>query len=356
MQGKVYYKNMKIAICQKQSKHHHSTNWTFPWVEYCINHKLTYEIIDLYQLNAIDKLRSFDCLLWHFSNYSFADMLEARSILYSVKSMGLKIFPDFNDAWHFDDKIAETYLLQSIGAPIPRSYMFYDYDVFKKWLAGGVKFPLVGKLRCGSGSHNVKLLKNKSAVISYAKRMFGRGYNPAPSLIYKASSNIKSSHDWTTIKKRAKRIPEFLRTLANAKEFPNENGYLFLQEFIPNDGYDLKVVVVGDKLSFIARSIRKGDFRASGGGSLFFEKSLVSQNVISSAFSTSDELGFKCMGYDFVVDKTSGAGKIVEISYGFSHAALLQAEGFFDRNGIWHDEPLNAPVEIIKNILQSWKT
>jgi len=343
---------MKIAICQKQSQHHHSTDWTLPWIEYCDNNKLPYEVVDPYHLNAIKRLRSFDCLLWHYSNYSFTDMLEARSILYSAKVMGLKIFPDFNEAWHSDDKVAETYLLQSIDAPIPHTYIFYDYETFLKWLSCDVKFPLVGKLRCGSGSHNVKLFHNTRELTGYAKRMFGKGYKPAPSLIYKASSNVKSSHDWTTIKKRAKRIPEFLRTLANAKKFPNEKGYLFLQEFIPNDGYDLKVVVVGDKLSFIARNVRKGDFRASGGGDLFFDKSIVTQNIISSAFSTSDKLGFQCMGYDYVVDKSSGIGKIVEISFGFSHTALMQANGYFDRCGIWHDEKLNVPVEIIKNILR----
>jgi len=342
---------MKIAICQKQSIYHHSTDWTFPWVNYCREHHIAYEVLDPYLLDLINRLRHFDCLLWHFSNYNFADMLEARSILYAAKVMGLKIFPDINDAWHFDDKVAETYLLQSVDAPIPRSYIFYDYNAFMTWLDGSVNFPLVGKLRCGSGSHNVKLLNNKRELKNYARRMFGKGIKPAPSLIYKTSSNVKSSRDWATLRKRAKRIPEFLRTLSDARKFPNEKGYLFLQEFIPNDGYDLKVVVVGDKLSFIARNIRKGDFRASGGGSLFFEKNLVTQNIISSAFSTSDKLGFQCMGYDYVVDKTNDTGMIIEISYGFSHAALLQANGFFDRNGKWNDEPVNAPVEIIKNIL-----
>jgi len=171
--------------------------------------------------------------------------------------------------------------------------------------------------------------------------------------MYKTSSNIKSAHNWATIKNRAKRIPEFLRNFASARMFPNEKGYVFLQEFIPNDGYDLKIIVVGNKLSFIGRDIRKGDFRASGGGSLFFEKSLVTQDIIYSAFSTSYKLGFQCMGYDYVVDKADGKGKIIEISYGFSHAALLQAKGFFDRDGMWHDKPLNAPVEVIKNIIRS---
>ena len=75
--------------------------------------------------------------------------------------------------------------------------------------------------------------------------------------------------------------------------FSKEKGYVYFQEFIPNDGFDLKIVVIGDKLSFIGRKIRKDDFRASGGGDLFYDKNLVTQNVISSAFSTNDKLGLQ---------------------------------------------------------------
>jgi len=154
---------------------------------------------------------------------------------------------------------------------------------------------------------------------------------------------------------RAKRIPEFIRTLRGAREFPNERGYVLFQEFVPNDGYDLKIVVIGDKLSYIVRSIRKGDFRASGGGDLFFDKNYVTKNIIDTAFATSDALNFKCMGYDYVVNNKTGEAKIVEISYGFSHTALLQAGGYFDRNGNWHDDPLNAPKELLKNLLDTSK-
>ena len=58
------------------------------------------------------------------------------------------------------------------------------------------------------------------------------------------------------------------------------------------------------------------------------------------------------MGYDYVIDNKNGEAKIIEISYGFSHIALLQSGGYFDRNGKWFDEPLNAPEEILKNLLK----
>jgi len=61
--------------------------------------------------------------------------------------------------------------------------------------------------------------------------------------------------------------------------------------------------------------------------------------------------GVRIVGYDYVVDDKTGKGKIIEISYGFSHEALLGANGHFDRDGNWNSEPLNAPVELLKNLM-----
>jgi glutathione synthase/RimK-type ligase-like ATP-grasp enzyme len=345
---------MKIAIHQNKKQFDHSTSWSYVWIDYCEKHNIEYVIIDCFQYNIIEKLRDYDCLLWHFSNYSYSDMLFARSILNSAKQMGLEVFPDFPDSWYFDDKIAETYLLQSINAPIPESYIFHIYDDVKKWVVQYDKFPIVAKLKSGSGSHNVKLLKSEADIIKYSKRMFRNGFNPSPNIFYKAKSNYNSSKDNKKLMmSRIKRIPEFYRTWKNARKFSHEKDYAFFQEFIKNDGYDLKIAVVGDKLSYIARHIRENDFRASGGGDCYYDRSLITKNIIDSAFQVSDKLNLQCMGYDYVVDSNTGEGKIVEMSYGFSHTALLQAEGYFDRTGVWHNEPMNAPEDVLKNMINN---
>lgn len=343
---------MKIAILTTSVEFIHTGSWLPAWKEYCIKNTIEYSVINPFKTDVTCSGNDFDVYLWHFGQYNYQEMLVARSILWSLKFKGKKIFPDFDDAWHFDDKLAESYLLQSAEAPIPNFKAFYTLESLREFTKINKEYPLVGKLRTGSGSHNVKLLRSMSELLRYGKRMLGRGYDASPSLFYKAKGNIQSSHNWATFVKRFKRIPEFLHTLKSAKSFSNERGYVYLQEFIPNDGYDIKVVVVGDKLSFIGREIRKGDFRASGGGSLFYDKSIISKNIIDSAFSTSDRLGFKCMGYDYVVDKRDGTGKIVEISYGFSHTALIDSGGYYDRTGAWHNEPLNAPEELLKNLLK----
>ena len=344
--------NVRIAICKNERIFNHPGSWTNVWIDYCEKTGLSYEIVDCYQPDIINNLGNFNYLIWHVNNYVLQDMMIGRSILNAAKTKGLKTFPDFNTAWHFDDKIAETYLLQVAEAPIPDSWMFYLLDDCLHWLNNYARYPLVAKLRCGAGSNNVKLLKSKKEAIKYSKQLFKTGFNTYPSLLFKTKSQFLSSGSWDIMKNRIKKIPVFLQTLSRAKMFPKERGYVFFQEFIPNDGYDLKIVVIGNKLSFIGRKIRKGDFRASGGGDLFYDRSLVTQNVIESAFSTSEKLGFQCMGYDYVIDNKNGEAKIIEISYGFSHIALLQSGGYFDRNGKWFDEPLNAPEEILKNLLK----
>jgi glutathione synthase/RimK-type ligase-like ATP-grasp enzyme len=343
--------NIKIAICHNPRKVQHSGSWITPWIEYCEKNGFYYKLIDGLGNDIITQLKDFDILLWHFSGYSYLEMLMTRSVIYSAEKMGLFVFPGFNCAWHFDDKIAETYLLQSVNASIPRSSIFYSYSDFKYFIENNCRFPIVVKLRTGSGSHNVKLFNTKGEVIKYGRKMFGPGIKSSPDIFLKAKSNIVSTKNWRAFRNRFKRIPEFIRTFSRGKEFPREKGYVFLQEFVPNDGFDLKIVVVGDKLSYIGRHSRKNDFRASGSGDLFFDKLLVSNEIIESAFLISEKCGFQCMGYDYVVNKLTGESKIVEISYGFSHLALLQAGGYFNRNGDWFGEPLNAPEEVLKAII-----
>lgn len=346
---------MKIAILFNENEKLHSTNWSLSWVTYCKENQFLYEIVDPYGMRVIDRLMGFDIVLWHYSHYSFTDMLLARNILFTLEHHGKKVFPSFKDAWHFDDKLAETYLLESIQAPLPESFYFYDFKNLAAYLKKNtLTFPIIAKLRNGSGSHNVTMIHSKEALMSYAKIMFTTGINSAPSLLYKATSNLKSSKSLKTFISRVKRIPEFLRSLSNAKKFNKERGYVYLQEFIPNAGYDLKIVVVGAKLSFVGRNVRQREFRASGGGDSFFNKDMVIKDVIDSAFKTSEDLGFSCMGYDYVVHSKTQKGIIVEMSYGFSHQAILSSGGFFDRNGSWHDEPLHVPNEILKNIISDF--
>jgi len=346
---------MKIAIHQNKQIFDHPITWEKEWILYCKKYNIEHEIIDCFRTDIISKLRDFDVLIWHYQNYVLQEMIFAKSILYAASEIGIKVFPNFHTAWHYDDKIAQTLLLDSIKAPIPDYWFFAEKTVCIDWIYKEASFPIIAKLKCGAGSHNVKMLKSKSTSIKYVKRIFGKGFKSSPNVLFKAYSNLSSATDLNEILKRIRKIPDFLQTLLRAKRFGMEKDYAYFQEFIPNKGYDLKIVIIKDKAFFFARNIRKGDFRASGGGSAFFDKSLVPKNVIMSAFKTSDKLKFQCMGYDYVVNEHTKEGKIIEMSFGFSAIYLEKGSGYWDRDFVWHEENINVASEVIQNLLNNSK-
>ena len=341
-----------IAICQNKKVFDHSTSWTPKFIEYCKKNEIPFEVLDCYRSDVINKLPNYSALLWNYSNFVISDILEARNIIQVACNMGLMTFPDPSMGWHFDDKIAEMYALESVEASIPQSWVFYVEEECLEWLKHEASFPLVAKLRCGSGSNNVKLLHNVDEATRYAKRMFSRGFNPTPSLAYKAYSKLQSSKDLSMILARIRKIPEFLNTRAHARMMPMEKGYCYFQEFIPNDGYDLKVVVIGDKITFCARNVRKNDFRASGGGDCYYDRNLLTDDVMDEAFVTAKRLKMNCVGFDFVVDRTSGKGKIIEMCYGFDYVAQQDLNAYVDKSHVWHEEPLVIPYEVVSMVLE----
>jgi len=318
---------------------------------------LPYSHIDCYKFDIVNEMDKYSGILWHYGNYVNADLMEAQNILDIASSKGLAVFPNHYTAWHFDDKIAESYLLDSVGAPIPRYWVFYELEKVLDWLKNEAEYPLVAKLRRGSGSNNVKLLKDYNSAAKYAKHMLTKGYSPSQSLLYKSYSKVQSTRDLATLKKRIKRLPDFLTARRFGRGMPVEKGYCYFQEYIKNDGYDLKVVVVGDKCSYFARNVRKGSFKASGGGDFFYDKTRIPESIVQSAFDVAKKIDAQCIGFDYVVDSINGTGRIIEMCFGFDFEAISECGGYWDKELRWHDEPLYVRDEVITNIFKplSWK-
>lgn len=346
---------MSVGIVKDDFYGKHSTSWTGEWLDACREVGLEYELVNWRRHDLLEKLFQHHIVLWHFSNYSSSEMKFARSIIYALEKAGCLVFPGFKDVWHFDDKVGQALLLRAIDAPTPRNYVFFSLSDFDSWLSTAAQFPIVAKLRTGSGSQNVQLLTSHQEAQSYARKMFGKGLSTSPDPFFKITSNIRSSHTLSEMLKRAKRAPEFFFNLRQSLSLPREQGYVYLQEFIKGAKYDIKIIVIKDKIGFIGRYVRGSDFRASGGGDIFYDKSIMNQTIIETAFHVADTLGTNCIGMDLVVCPLTKKPYIVEISYGFSHSALLAAGGYYNRAGNWCPEPLNAPREILFNLLDTFK-
>ena len=345
-------KSPTVAIVKSDFHDNHSSAWGQVWIDYCSEKNLIHELIDWRSFGAFNKLASYDIVLWHYSHYSSEEMLFAPSILTALKASGCRVFPDLADSSHFDDKVAQAYLLKALGLETPTNYSLHSQAAVNDWILNKREFPVVAKLRTGSGSNNVVLLSSEKDLRKYSSKMFSKGIKSTPNILFKLKSNLKSTNSINVFISRLKRVPEFLFSRRSAKSLPKEKGYVYLQEFIDNVNYDLKIAIVGDRLSFVARGTRPGEFRASGGGTLFYDKNLLDRSMVEAAFQAYDALQSDCTGLDMIKDPRTNKPVILEVSYGFSHEAQLGAEGYYDRNFIWHDEPFNPPRALLEYIIK----
>jgi glutathione synthase/RimK-type ligase-like ATP-grasp enzyme len=276
--------------------------------------------------------------MWHFNHKSPKASKFAKQLLFAVQSSGKRVFPDFKTMWHFDDKVGQKYLLESLKAPLVPSYVLYEKKKALYW-AHNTSFPKVFKLRTGAGSDNVRLVKDKQQAINLIKRAFNTGFKQ-----YQAWGNLRErirqyKQAKATLIDVLKGVIRLLYTTEYSRVTGKEKGYVYFQDFIPGNDSDIRVIVIGDKAFAIKRMVRENDFRASGSGFILYEKEHFNDETIHLAFEITEKLQAQCMAYDFVY--LQGRPLIVEISYGFAHKGYDDCTGYWDRNMTWHEGKFN---------------
>ncbi len=334
---------MKIGI------HNSAFSFSDRWIAYCKANMIDYKIVDCYSNDIFGQLSDCDALMWHFNHKGAKDSKFAKQLLYSVEISGKKVFPDFRTSWHFDDKVGQKYLLESIDAPLAPAYVFYSKQEALKW-AETTSFPKVFKLRNGAGSDNVRLVRNKQEASKLIKVSFGRGHRQFGGIKDIKERFRKYRYGKTDLYNVIKGMIRLIYPTEYTKVTGREIGYIYFQEFIPDNKFDIRVIVIGTKAFAIKRMVRENDFRASGSGFILYGKEHFDEKTVRVAFEISDKLKFQCMSYDFVF-----IGKkplIVEISYGFAKEGYDDCNGFWDRDMNWHEGPFNPYGWMIENIIK----
>lgn len=322
---------MKIAI-------HHTSNskgFSGRWIDYCEKRHIDYKIVNAYDSDIVEQLKDCDAFMWHHHHANYKDTLFAKQLLFSLEMDGKKVFPNIRTGWHFDDKVGQKYLLESIGAPLVPSYVFYTKNEALDWTKS-TSYPKVFKLRGGAGAANVRLVHTESEARRLINKAFGKGfpqYSPWPNLKERWRKWRLGKVD---IKDVLKGVARFVIKPSFAKMHASEKGYVLFQDFIPNNSYDLRVCVVENKAFALKRLAREGDFRASGSGNIVYDKNQIDERCVQIAFDVNQRIKAQSIAYDFVFD-TNNQPLIVEISYGYAVKAYDDCEGYWTTDMQWHE-------------------
>ena len=334
---------MKIAIHQK------SNDFSSKWIEYCQENNIAHKIVNCYDNDIIRQLGDCDALMWHFNQSHPKDVLFAKQLIFALQTAGKKVFPDFHTAWHFDDKVGQKYLLEAIDAPLVPTYLFYEKSKALDWIEK-TDFPKVFKLRKGAGSAHVKLAETASEARKLVNKAFGSGFSQYDKIANLKDRWYKYRQGNTGLWNVVKGVLRLGKTTEFAKVAGREKGYIYFQDFIPGNDYDIRVIVIDGKAFAIKRLVRENDFRASGSGHVLYDKEHFDEDTIQLSFEVAEKVKSQCLAIDYVFK--DGNPMIVELSYGFIKEVYYKCEGYWDQNLNWHPGSFDAQGWMVESLLK----
>jgi glutathione synthase/RimK-type ligase-like ATP-grasp enzyme len=338
---------MKLAIHKREG------SFSDRWIPYCEKNNIPFKTVNCYDSDIISQIKDCNGLMWHWDLNDYKAALFARQLTVSIEKMGIKVFPDLNTGWHYEDKLGQKYLMEAIDAPLVRSYAFYSKKDALDW-AEKTSFPKVFKLRTGASSSNVKLVKDKHKAERLIKKAFQSGFPHTSSVerlmdrIYK----LKRNKDLKSLKLFFGGLARLIIPTEIEQYSHREKGYIYFQDFIPFNTYDTRLIVVGDRCYGYRRFTRKEDFRASGSGNYSFDPKLTDKRMIETAFTIAEKLQTQSMAFDFINDNDNPV--ITEISYCFcmGQNSADECQGNWDRKLNWNEETTKPQIYMIENFVK----
>lgn len=334
--------------------HKSENSFSDRWIQYCNSNKIEFVIVDIYTSNIVDILRQkkTDVLFAHLDLNDYKIKLISKTILLAIEKSGIKVFPNFDTFDSYDDKISQKYLFEALNIPYAKMHIFYNREDAKNWLSEA-SLPLVFKLRGGSASSNVILLKSRKHANRLLNKMFGKGLKPMRSVLndFKTKISIhRHKRDWSDTFKRLPGI--ILSNLSANSIMPREKGYYLVQDFMPGNLNDTRVVVVGNKAFAFRRFNRPNDFKASGSKNIDLKKENIDKRSIALAFDAAHKIGSQSMAFDVIFDKNNEP-VLIEMSYTCPVDTIHKTGGYWDPSLKFHVGPIWLEEEIMKQVLES---
>ena len=251
-----------------------NSSWLF-YERYLRNSKIPYVIYDIFKDDWLEKSSDLDVIIWHTDSVPQEMYLAENKIYVLEKLLGKTCFPSFDEVWQYEDKNRANLLYRALQLPSIPTFASHSEKESLEYVSA-TKYPIISKVHIGAGSSGVKLIKNKSQAIKFVKRVFS----------YKGEKTNYS--------------------------YMRQKDYVYFQEFIEDATFDLRIIIIGNKVFGYYRFPNKGDYRASGSGN--YEKKELPLEAVKLAIDVKTKLNSRLMGVDLLYSNSRKKYYIIETS------------------------------------------
>lgn len=278
---------------------------------------LEYDLINFERHDWQKQIASRNLILWKPDAMGVKAASFVKEKVYFMEHyLGKLVIPNFNTVWHFESKIAQSYLFAQYDVPTPETVVSFDYEDARKLLASA-EFPVVIKGSAGAGSQNVKLYRSSKEAVAELDRAFSQVL-------------------WDKLKARFNN--RLMRAIVGTPRSwfrhhlmkPSEDrrfGALYLQRYVSGNEADLRITVIGHSAACsFWRNNRPSDFRASGSGRLDYQRK-TPEDMVRYCMQLNQKLDVDSMAYDLLL--SGDRYVITEMSYGYLDSAVAKTGGYY---------------------------
>lgn len=285
------------------------------WVELADERGIEVDLIDVFRPGVMERIRQCDGFMWRVAARHGA---VAKRLLPAIEvGLRLPVYPSWNTWRHHRDKIYQHYLLEGADLPCPQTRVFWREEEALEFCRTAA-YPFVTKLSNGRGSDSVALLRRGEDAEKLVHRLFGEGVDSL-------------DRQKLSFRERFGRRALLNRIRGGATNDDREHGYFLVQEFLPYNGFDTRVTVIGNRAFCYRRFNREGDFRASGSGKFDWDQAPIDPAAIRLGFEVARRLGTQSIAIDVL---TRGEEKlIIEINFAFLQWPVLECPGQWELHG-----------------------
>lgn len=324
------HKRYTIAIQPDEWTPHDSpeqiNSFSRHWIDYFESQGHEVRIVDVWSPDIMQQLRDVHGFMWRWAHLQGHFQIARRILPVIERELSIPVFPSQKTCWHYDDKVSQEFLFEAHDIPRPTTWIWFERDRAIRWARSMASYPLVFKLSTGASSVNVILVYTAEEAVWWIHRLFNQG---AFSLEKKNGSieqiiDSQSSYSASLLNTGFEPDP-------GPYFFEYHKGYVLFQKFLPNNDFDTRANIIGNRCFIFRRHNRPDDFRASGSGLLDFDQKAVDQRFIRLAFDTARKLGTQSIAIDGMYD----GDRVVlgEISYTYVAWPLHACGGYWTLDG-----------------------
>jgi len=164
----------RIGIIKNSMQAHGS------YVAACLEMGVPFRVIDITKSDWLDRVRESSCeaiLVWGDPYLSIWNSMIKDRIEILDREMGITVFPTTREMWFYEDKRRLAYWLATNAIPHPRTWVFYDLDECRQFVAS-CDLPIVFKASFGAVASGVRLFHDRDKLRRFVGKVFEKGILP----------------------------------------------------------------------------------------------------------------------------------------------------------------------------------